>query len=195
VFSLTIKDDRLNVLPNCALDHPWTDYSFTIANWWMVDELWPLKPPAPTSPAVLLTREVTLTVADWPATYDVTPAPTVSESSVEPQADIDAAPPVSSLSTEQTPESPEPPVPRLQEMRRAGLIKGLRQKMAANWALDAYPPDGDIPSELTASEMAEAIQQWRKRQGSARLVDEALRRFCSRFLKAYRKNLVPEGTS
>jgi hypothetical protein len=43
VFSLTIKDDCLNVLPNCALDYPWTDYSFPIANWWMVDKLWPPK--------------------------------------------------------------------------------------------------------------------------------------------------------
>jgi hypothetical protein len=78
-------------------------------------------------------------------------------------------------------------LPRLQEMRRAGMLKGVRQKMAADWAPNEYPPDGDIPSELTASEMAEAIQQWRTRKGLARLTDEALRRFCARFLKAYRE--------
>jgi hypothetical protein len=45
VFSLTIGDDRLHVLPACALDYPWEAYSFTIANWWFVDQLWPSKPP------------------------------------------------------------------------------------------------------------------------------------------------------
>jgi hypothetical protein len=49
VFSLTIENDRLSVLPNCALDYPWTDYSFTIANWWMVDELWPFRSSQPSS--------------------------------------------------------------------------------------------------------------------------------------------------
>jgi hypothetical protein len=41
VFSLTIENGRLGVLSNCALDYPWDAYSFTIVNWWMVDELWP----------------------------------------------------------------------------------------------------------------------------------------------------------
>jgi hypothetical protein len=48
VFSLTIEDGALNVLPNCSLDYPWDAYSFTIANWWLVDELWP--PPRPSRP-------------------------------------------------------------------------------------------------------------------------------------------------
>src|SRR5262249_2711614 len=49
VFSLTIEDGALNVLPNCSLDYPWDAYSFTIANWSLVDELWPSKPPQPSS--------------------------------------------------------------------------------------------------------------------------------------------------
>jgi hypothetical protein len=49
VFSLTIEEGRLNVLPNRALDYPWDAYSFTIANWSLVNELWPPKPPQPSS--------------------------------------------------------------------------------------------------------------------------------------------------
>jgi len=113
--------------------------------------------------------------------------PTASESLVEPRANIVAAPAVTLLSMEQTSESPEPPIPRLKEMRHAGMLKGHRQKMAAEWALDEYPPDGNIPEELTASEMRDKIQQWRKCKGKPMLADEALLRFCVRFLKAYRK--------
>jgi hypothetical protein len=187
LFRLAIRDGHLVVESNYSLDYPWDAYSFTIANWWMVDELWPLKPPAPTSPAALFTREVTLTVADWPATYGVTSAPTVAESSVDPQADINVAPAVSSLSAEETSESLEKPIPRLQEMRRAGILRGVRQRMVAKWACDAYPPDGNIPEGLTASEMLDAIQHWRKHKDMPRLVDEALLRVCRRVLKAYRK--------
>jgi hypothetical protein len=44
VFSLTIKDGHLSVLSNCSLDYPWDAYSFTVANWSLVDELWPPRP-------------------------------------------------------------------------------------------------------------------------------------------------------
>ena len=44
VFDLTIKDGHLVVMWNCPLDYPWEAYSFSIANWSVVHELWP--PPA-----------------------------------------------------------------------------------------------------------------------------------------------------
>jgi len=78
---------------------------------------------------------------------------------------------------------------RLEEMRRTGMLTkpGTEQKRAIAWALDEYPPDGNIPASLTPSEMAEKIQQWRMRKDKpkTRLVDESLRRFCRRFLKDY----------
>jgi len=135
-------------------------------------------PPSPTPPSPTLT-------ADSAATSTLL-TPTVSESSVDPQADIDAASAGSSPSTEQTSESPESPTSRLQKMRRAGLLRGVRQKMAANWAREAYPPDGAIPEELERKDMADSINLWRKRKRKPPLEVEALRRFCGRFLQTYR---------
>jgi hypothetical protein len=84
-----------------------------------------------------------------------------------------------------------PGVSRLQQMRREGFFKkpGVEQKRAIAWALDEYPPDGDIPASLTPSEMAEKIQQWRmlRDKPKTRLADDPLRRFCRRFLKDYRQ--------
>jgi hypothetical protein len=41
VFTLRIKEGHLVVEPRCGLDYPWDAYSFTIANWSVVNELWP----------------------------------------------------------------------------------------------------------------------------------------------------------
>ena len=41
LFDLTVRDECLIVEPNCALDYPWDAYSFTVANWSLVEELWP----------------------------------------------------------------------------------------------------------------------------------------------------------
>lgn len=93
-------------------------------------------------------------------------------------------------------ELPEPEprrrrVSRLEEMRREGFFKksGTQQKRAIAWALDEYPPDGNIPASLTSPEIAEKIQQWRMRKEKprARLAEEPLQRFCRRFLKDYRQ--------
>ena len=51
VFALVIRDGQLVVAPHCALDYPWDAYSFTIANWPIIDELWPTKPPPAAAPA------------------------------------------------------------------------------------------------------------------------------------------------
>jgi len=51
-FALVIKGGKLVVEPRCALDYPWDAYSFTVANWPIIDELWPTKPTPPaTAPA------------------------------------------------------------------------------------------------------------------------------------------------
>jgi len=80
---------------------------------------------------------------------------------------------------------------RLEEMRRDGLLTklGTEQRRAIAWALDEYPPNGDIPASLTPSDMAEKIQQWRMRKEKprARLPEDALRRFCRRFLQDYHR--------
>jgi hypothetical protein len=41
IFGLLISDGHLVVEPKCALDYPWDAYSFTTANWSLVNELWP----------------------------------------------------------------------------------------------------------------------------------------------------------
>jgi hypothetical protein len=41
IFDLTIRDEHLGVTPICSLDYPWDAYSFTVANWSLVEELWP----------------------------------------------------------------------------------------------------------------------------------------------------------
>jgi len=68
VFRLRITEDNehLVIEPNCSLEYPWDAYSFTIANWSLVNELWRPRvmtfvPPAapvmeassPTAPAVV----------------------------------------------------------------------------------------------------------------------------------------------
>ena len=35
----TVRDGMLIVEPNCGLDYPWDAYSFTVANWSLVEEL------------------------------------------------------------------------------------------------------------------------------------------------------------
>jgi hypothetical protein len=58
--------------------------------------------------------------------------------------------------------------------------------MAENWARETYPPDGAIPEELGRKDMADSINLWRRRKRKPPLEDEALRRFCGRFLQTYR---------
>jgi hypothetical protein len=40
-FHLSIHGEQLVIEPDCALDYPWDAYSFIIANWSLVAELWP----------------------------------------------------------------------------------------------------------------------------------------------------------
>jgi hypothetical protein len=41
ILLLRIRGERLVIEPGCALDYPWNAYSFTVANWSLVEELWP----------------------------------------------------------------------------------------------------------------------------------------------------------
>jgi hypothetical protein len=51
ILLLRIRGEKLVIEPGCAFDYPWGAYNFTIANWSLVEELWPnprrLDPPAP----------------------------------------------------------------------------------------------------------------------------------------------------
>jgi hypothetical protein len=53
ILLLRIRSGKLVIEPGCAFDYPWDAYSFSIANWSLVEELWPnpnrvrSDPPAP----------------------------------------------------------------------------------------------------------------------------------------------------
>jgi hypothetical protein len=59
LFDLTICDGHLIVTPSCTLDYPWEAYSFTVANWSYVQELWPVERPvaAPSTASVAISTE------------------------------------------------------------------------------------------------------------------------------------------
>src|SRR5262249_17368996 len=105
------------------------------------------RPPAPSPPSPPSSQEsmpiveAASAVSPSPPEQESAPVtPTKGPREEKPGEVTEAAPAALSLSTKQTSESPESPIPRLLEMRRAGLLRGIRQKMAANWARDAYPP-------------------------------------------------------
>jgi len=73
LFTLSIRGGHLVVEPIAALDYPWDAYSFTIANWSVINEKWPPRVMTFVPPAVLI--EPASPIANVPtAPVEETPA-------------------------------------------------------------------------------------------------------------------------
>jgi hypothetical protein len=74
IFGLSVEGERLIVTRKCSLDYPWDAYSFSIAEGWLVDKLWPPKPPVPAASAAPSTSEFMPTHAPEAPAPEIAPA-------------------------------------------------------------------------------------------------------------------------
>jgi hypothetical protein len=75
----------------------------------------------------------------------------------------------------------------LQEMERAGFFKGAPALQdAADYAREAYRPDGYVPDDLTPTQFARGLENWLKARDKAKAVPDQWHT-ADRFLKEYRR--------
>jgi hypothetical protein len=153
VFSLTIENGRLSIRSNCAFDYPWDAYSFTIVNWWMVNELWPPKPPQPSSEHRLYAPASPTPVTPTPVATE--PSSLQTASAAEPSAPMPEPVP----NTESP--LPEPVATRAESRPRPELTENeLTEKKLTGKDTEIIEvlkrvrfPDGDVPPDITQAEL------------------------------------------
>ena len=157
MFRLRIDDGRLIVEPGCPLDYPWDAYSFTIANWSLINELWPplvttFVPPAfgveepPTPPLSTPPPEFTPLATPLPAQES---RPTLVTQAEEPQEEgpeeiAEVAPAVPTV-------LPDDPAAILSLLG----LKGPKQRVIAEAVPKLY--QGNPPENLTPTQLCEAV--------------------------------------
>jgi hypothetical protein len=132
LLDLSINGKQLVVEPGCALDYPWDAYSFAIANWSLVAELWPSRPTPSVSPPV----EPTVDPLVEPEPKVKPTSPTVSEPLpvLEPIAEPARAEPEPVVQPTIEPEPMSEPLAAPKKGRRPG--GGAKPKLTEHQAVE-----------------------------------------------------------